>query len=80
MGKQLELFEREDRWVQRLWQTIPAGTKECVVAVLAQMGKAALAKERTEHRKVDDDPLRRSARLSATDWRWSTSASPRRNR
>ena len=52
MGKQLELFEREDRWVQ---QTIPAGTKECVVAVLAQMGKAALAKERTEHRKVDDD-------------------------
>ena len=31
MGKQLELFEREDRWVQRLWQTIPAGTRECVV-------------------------------------------------
>ena len=55
MGKQLELFEREDRWVHRLWQTIPAGTKECVMAVLAQIGKAALARKGTEHKKVDDD-------------------------
>ena len=49
MNKQFELFENRDQdWIQRLWQNLPAASRQEVVNVLAQMGQAALRAQRAK--------------------------------
>jgi hypothetical protein len=43
MGRQRELFEaQERRWTETLWKSLQEETREEVVALLGQMGKAKL--------------------------------------
>ena len=43
MGRQQELFEtQERRWTETLWKSLQKETREKVVALLGQMGKAKL--------------------------------------
>lgn len=43
MGRQRELFETQEwRWTETLWKSLQEETREKVVALLGQMGKAKL--------------------------------------
>ena len=59
MDKQFELFKSRDQdWIQRLWQNVPATSRQEVLKILAQMGLAALRAQRAQaaaQRKEDAD-------------------------
>lgn len=45
MNEQKLLFQPDqDVWIERLWRRVPAATRRQVLAILAEMAKAALAK------------------------------------
>lgn len=49
MDEQIELFgSRDQDWIQRLWQNLPATSRQEVLNVLAQMGQAALRAQRVK--------------------------------
>ena len=59
MDEQCELFKSRDQdWIQRLWQNVPATSRQEVLKILAQMGQAALRAQRAQaaaQRKEDAD-------------------------
>jgi hypothetical protein len=49
MDEQFELFESRDQdWIQRLWQNLPAAPRQEVLHLLAQMAQQALRARRVK--------------------------------
>ncbi len=49
MGKQQLLFDPgTDTWVDRVWRTVAADTHRMALSILAEMGRAALARRPRE--------------------------------
>jgi hypothetical protein len=61
MDEQYELFEiKHEDWVSRLWKSAPATSRQEVIDLLAEMGRAALQARRTnpvtQRKGTSDEP------------------------
>jgi hypothetical protein len=56
VNEQKLLFQPDqDVWIERLWRRVPAATRRQILAILAEMAKAALANHGSSKPKEADD-------------------------